>query len=53
MFQNNSWDMQCIAHGGDFLSTAIKQSLKWMKENHEKEFILSSNIIGPNPKYQK
>jgi len=53
IFWHPGKDIKVMVHGDDFVSVGIDSSLKWMSSELEKQFEVSTQIVGPERDDQK
>ena len=53
VFRHPERDIDLMVHGDDIISTGDAEDLAWLKELFEKQFEISTNIIGHEPGDEK
>ena len=53
VFHHKARAIRTFAHGGDYVSTAQPQQLKWLKESLEHTYQIKTQWFGPGKEYVK
>eukprot|EP00973_Karenia_brevis_P024759 3414071-Karenia_brevis.AAC.1 len=53
IYWHPSRDIITMAHGDDFISTGGEEDLRWVRTKLEKEYEISTDVIGPEAEDKK